>query len=243
MSIYEAYGEVSRKIDDNTLVAWRASIQKSTEPLILRDIIDKLELKAEDCVLDIGCGLGTLLLPLSFVVKKIYGIDHPDIITRLEKMPQNNNCCLFAGNWLKDDFVLPDVSKIVIYSVIHYMASVEEAIGFIEKALSCLPAGGRLLLGDIPNDDKKERFSKTDFGVNFNKEWQQQRALYKNSEEEKRDQLVKEHQLNNLIHISDETIFLLMGHIRRLGHEAYLLPQKPFLPFGNTREDILIIKA
>lgn len=243
MSIYEAYGEISRKIDDSTLVAWRASVQKYAEPLIVQDIMAKLELNQQDHVLDVGCGLGTLLLPLSFIVGKIYGIDHPDIISRLEIMPRHKNTCLYAGNWMKDSFDLPRINKVIIYSVIHYMASFEETIAFISKALDYLSSGGKLLLGDIPNIDKKDRFAVTDFGVKFHAEWEKQRALFKNIEEEKRNELLSKHNFGNLIQLNDETIFAIMAHFRKLGHETYLLPQKPSLPFGNTREDMLIIKS
>ena len=60
-----------------------------------------------------------------------------------------------ADNWLKDEFSIADISKIIIYSVLHCLNPEGEALSFLEKALSYLSPGGRLLIGDIANGDKK----------------------------------------------------------------------------------------
>lgn len=245
MSSYEFYGKVSQSINDSTLVSGRCNIQKYAEPLIIQDVISKLEIGREDRVLEIGCGLGTILLPLAFIAKKVYGIDHPDIISRLKQQPINANCCLIAGNWLKDEFSIADISKIIIYSVLHYMNSAEEAFQFIEKALSYLPSGGRVLIGDIPNEDKKRRFNVSEKGILFNQEWEKQKSKFITSDERAINEiaLLYKSEMESEIKPSDEMVFSIMRHFRELGHETYLLPQLGCLPFGNTREDILIIKA
>ncbi|MNY73457.1 hypothetical protein D3C86_2122520 [compost metagenome] len=62
----------------------------------------------------------------------------------------------------------------------------------------------------------------------------------------KKDDMNRSVDENNAVlsfEFSDKMIFDLMLHFRNAGHEVYLLPQAKHLPFGFTREDILIIKG
>jgi len=51
-----------------------------------KEIIELLELKASDVVADLGCGTGYFTVPLSYKVKKVYGIDiQKEMLTFLEQ--------------------------------------------------------------------------------------------------------------------------------------------------------------
>ena len=81
---FEYFGRLSRHLDDPTLIAGRYAFQKPAEKKILFDVIRKLRLENRDSLLEIGCGVGNLLIPLSFIVDKVTGIDHPDCLDKLE---------------------------------------------------------------------------------------------------------------------------------------------------------------
>ena len=47
-------------------------------------------------------------------------------------------------------------------------------------------------------------------------------------------------ELDGLWSLDDEYLMKLLLEVRNHGYESYLLPQKHELPFGYTRDDILI---
>lgn len=257
MMVYHLYGKMAQQISDTTLVVGRTTIQKFAETYMIQDVLNKLELTKHDTLLEIGCGMGTLLFPFSLIVKEAYGIDHPALITRLKNSPYPENCSLLAGNWLEDGFQLPEMTKILIYNVIQHACSFEKAITFIEKALPYLPLGGKLLVGDIPNTSRKKRFEASEDGRQFNQWWNEQRAKFKTEEEKQRDKFLDQEirrdgqtnagfdMENKLVYFefTDDMILDTIRHFRKMGHECYTLPQPTYLPFGYTREDLLIVKG
>ena len=46
---------------------------------------------------------------------------------------------------------------------------------------------------------------------------------------------------SSLVAVDDSFLLDLMMHIRNKGFEAYVLPQPLDLPFGGSREDILVM--
>lgn len=220
----------------HTEVAGRYAFQAAAERRVIRDVADKLSLECNDSLLEIGCGPGNLLIPLSFIVEKSYGIDNAGALKRMKERAGNtDSITAITGNFLQ--MKLPDIrfDKILIYSVLHYLTNVDEAKTFISRALGLLSPGGRLLIGDLPNIDKRERWSKSESGKISTANWQKQVSN------------AGQHPLTfqpcdqNIISINDATVLSLMQEGRMLGYESYLLPQKNDLPFGNTREDILFI--
>lgn len=98
-----------------------------------------------------------------------------------------------------------------------------------------------MLIGDIPNRSKQERFQKTDIGMMVNMEYQKSR--FAENSEAKTDYQKDKVELEDVFTIEDEDLLQLLKDIRRLGDfETYILPQSYELPFGYTREDILIVK-
>lgn len=120
---------------------------------------------------------------------------------------------------------------IIIYSVLHHIVEHGNYIIFLDSAIDLLKVGGRLLIGDIPNYTKKQRFLTSDFGIIFHKEWSGNDEL----PETTHNTLVK-----NII--DDSIIYQILARYRNMGCDTYLLPQKEGLPLNHTREDILIVK-
>ncbi len=241
--MFSMFGRWAREIADPLLVSGRRGVQRGAEARIVDDVLRKLSLCATDHLLDIGCGVGTLLLPLSQHVKKIIGVDHPAIIERLRTAPHPANCEFVAGHWLRDTFAIAPVEKIVAYSVVHYLASMNEVIAFITKALACLQPSGRLLIGDLPNDSLRDRFARTAFGQQFTAEFQSQRVAQAAREEVVRDAMLAAQPVESCAIFTDERIAEIVRHFRTCDIDAQRLPQPVDLPFGYTREDLLFVKS
>jgi len=77
---YENYGNLASRLSNATLIAGRYGSQKEAERRIVADVYQKLNLEPDDSLLEIGCNVGNLLVPLSFVVNRCSGIDHPACI-------------------------------------------------------------------------------------------------------------------------------------------------------------------
>jgi 2-polyprenyl-3-methyl-5-hydroxy-6-metoxy-1,4-benzoquinol methylase len=234
-SSFEAYGELARSNVSATELSGRYQSQAEAERRIVGDVARKLAIDPADSLLEIGCGAGNLLIPLSFVAADAVGIDHPDVISYASR-----SSCGARIRWLNGQFPAVAINErfdcVLIYSVIHYVPSFSELLPFINAAAGLLKPGGRLMIGDIPNSDKKRRFLKSDAGQIFEKEWQRSRRESPGNEASVFDGAT------GIGTFSDTEIFEIATLSRANGFHAYLLPQPPDLPFGHTREDILIVR-
>ena len=238
---FKNYGQRAKLLDDFTIISGRYSIQKNAEKLILLDIIKKLDLNLNDCCLDIGCGVGNFLIPLSFIVKNITGIDHDLIMKKLiKRFPILDNIKLIAGNFL-DLQINEKFDKVIIYSVLHYLESEGEVLDFINKALSILNPGGKVLLGDIPNKSKRSRFLSSKEGKKFQLEWK--KKISETQEENDSTSILSKLPIDNdLVEFRDDFLLKILKDLKSKGYHASILSQPQELPFGFTREDILVEK-
>jgi len=214
----------------------RYSFQVDSEKLIVNDVLMKLDLGVDDNLLEIGCGPGNILEKLSKSVKSISGIDHRDILSILKSRFTSLEVNLFDGNFL-DLEINKRFDKILVYSVLHYLESEDEVYDFIDKSLSLLNHGGKLLLGDLPNVDYKKRVMDTDFGLDFLALWSKEvssesKAISDNLNDD-----------DKLVAFTDKFILDIITNYRSKGYNVFLLPQNENLPFGLTREDILFSKS
>lgn len=205
--------------------------------MIVSDIAKKLQIEPVDELLEIGCGAGNLLIPLSFMVKSAVGIDHPYVCQYIRQRFSDPRIELIGINFL--DYK-PEAGsafdKILIYSVINTLSDGEEAFRFLDKAVALLAPHGRLLLGDIANVDRKQRFLSTPAGQAFEKKWKAELNASRRREPEQpgpRDETV--------FRPSDEFVLSMLRRYRDRGFETHTLPQPASLPFGYTREDVLVV--
>ena len=98
--------------------------------------------------------------------------------------------------------------------------------------------GGQALLGDMANVDKKKRFLASHLGKNFQKNWNKLRTESK--EENDMSEFHSDEDITAVI-LTDDVILKLIKYIRDNNFHAYLLDQPQNLPFGHTREDLLIV--
>ena len=239
-TVYKNHGINARiKKYNLTQHTGRYTFQKKSENRIPSDVKSKLSLNSSDICLDIGCNVGNILIPLSKSVKSITGMDHPECISMLKKRNLTKNIRLIGGDFMKYKFQ-NKFDKIIIYSVIHTLDNNKEIKKFINRAISLLKCGGSILIGDIPNISTKKRFLSSEIGRKYNLDWKKKFSLTK------RDMEFQETILNNvsLSHIIDDHFIMeLIKNLRKKNYNAYLLPQPKYLPFGRTREDLLIVKG
>jgi 2-polyprenyl-3-methyl-5-hydroxy-6-metoxy-1,4-benzoquinol methylase len=233
---FENYGQLARELTDPTRLAGRYSIQAEAEKRILPDVIQKLQIASADRLLEIGCGAGNLLIPLSDLVTRAAGIDHPDCLAKLHERAAGRAIELLPGNFLELSFA-GVFDKVLCYSVLHCLADRGEVLRFLDRALALLAPGGRALLGDIPNLSRKKRFLASRSGQEFQKDWEQ--AMKAAGETMPRVELAAD---SSLVQFDDELVLAMVARCRKQGLDAYVLPQPSDLPFGNTREDILAIR-
>lgn len=211
--------------------------RKGVEFKIFEDISFKTQLANAGTILDIGCGCSELVEHIiSFSQrsqKQLYLVDSLEMLSNIDPKYLNDQTHLVPGRFPDKEVVMKlqetSFDIIIVYSVIQYAFIGQSIYGFIHECIKLLKPGGRLLIGDIPNYQARDRFLKSEKGREF---------------------LSKASQVNNTINlqhedlerIDDSVIMSLLFRFRNFGCETYLLPQPEGLPFANRREDILIVK-
>lgn len=213
----------------------RFSFQKEEMKRIVPEILNKLELKPNESLLDIGCNCGDITIPLSFMCDKVTVIDGAGAIERIKR--RTNDYDNF--NYLEGDFISISIPEkfdcILAYSVLMYVEPFETKLEFVLKAASMLKPGGRLLIGDIVNSNRKSRFANSNKGKEIDRTYKE-KLMHLTKE----DIIKTEHEnpVENVL--NDIQLMEILLKVREMGYESYLLPQSPQLPFGYTRDDILV---
>lgn len=234
---FENYGILAEKADSATIIAGRYKVQASAERLIVGDIKKKLAISPEDNILEIGCGIGNLLAPISFMVNTATGIDNQSVVDNFIITNKRSNICLIGSNFLEYTNTSYLYDKILIYSVLHCLSNIEEAILFCKKALAMLRPGGLMLIGDIPNIDLKKRFLSSERGMKFRDEWEEKMKADSNMNKFAELKLEKD---PSLFDPDDKSLDQIKQCLQDKGATVYSLPQPNELPFGNTRHDLLV---
>jgi protein-L-isoaspartate O-methyltransferase len=225
--------------DDPTLVAGRYGFQREAEARIAPDVMSKLAIGAQDTVLDIGGGPGTVAIPMARVAREVWVVDNERALALLTSRAQGlSNLKAVRGPFESVDLGRR-FDKILIYSVCQYVPDVAALHAFIGRAASLLAPGGRLLVGDMPNASKKARFTGTRTHEEVMARWREDMASDGATEAARRIAAVEPPAPG--VPIDDAVVLGLATFLRAQGYEAYVLPQSPDLPYGNTREDLLAV--
>ena len=204
------------------------------EKNIFIDIVKKLKLKKNDEFLDIGCGIGNLTdYFIKYCVKNKINLtlcDIPEVINTLKKKYSKVENINFLGKEFQEEKIKKKFDKILCYSVIQY---VNDPKFFIKKILNILSIEGKILIGDIPNINKKYRFLKSNFGKKFEEKRINNKIEIKNMKTFLK--LTKQNKL-----INDEFINFIISYSRKKNRNSIIMKQPIKLPFSHTREDVLI---
>lgn len=242
--MFDEYGAKAGQPVSATVLAGRYPSQVAAEKEIVRDIVAKLDLQSYDLFFEIGCGPGSLLIPISFLVRSAAGLDHPEIIDLINRKCPGLDLNLFGADFIDYPIEKEVYSKILVYSVLHCLESLDQAVFFCRKAFGALKTGGLMLLGDIPNLDMKNRFLGSERGKKFHAQWvshmadtPENVAEYKNEYKKRAiGAPLRRWQPN------DKDLDVLVNALKDDGAEVFVLPQRKTLPFGNTRCDVLVEK-
>ncbi len=187
------------------------------------------------------------LFPIACICNHVYGIDNGSTIKRLYEGYIPSNITLIPGDWFEINPVPiiqgRTINKVIIYGVLSALRNMDEVYRFIDKALSLLPENGEILLGDIPNKDKKERFLNSESGKEFDKKFREERLTFAETAKAILWNEIKEDVgVETTAIFNDKVIQKIVMYYHKKECDVYILPQKEYLPFGHTREDILIMK-
>lgn len=234
MNWYDIFCKMAEEVDDFTKLSGRYPRQATNERRIPLDVVEKVDLNPQDTCLDIGCGPGNIAIPLCFLVEEVVAVDNPSTIDRLEeRFPNAGNLCTKRGRFLEIGFD-HDFDTMVAYSVIQYLPNERTVHEFVTKAAGLLAPGGRFLIGDIPNRDKKERFLESPAGEVFQRQMEQ-----KSDDEHEYFEKLGD---SEGVAIDDDVVLSLVAELREQGLHCHIEPQPKNLPFGHTREDIIVEK-
>jgi 2-polyprenyl-3-methyl-5-hydroxy-6-metoxy-1,4-benzoquinol methylase len=238
---FEGFKALARdpSLSPNEKVGFPDSYRAGKEKLILRDIAGKLTGLAQKgkAVLDIGPGCGGVATALIDLCRRrghrLTLIDSAEMLALLPDAPSVSK---IAGRFPDDcrDFLAAYRGRfdaILVYSVLQYVFAESNVFAFLDRSLELLADGGRLLIGDIPNQSMRKRFFSSESGIRFHQRF---------TGTDERPSI--EHNVLEPGRIDDAVVLSLVQRARAAGFHAYLVPQAPALPMTNRREDILIVK-
>jgi SAM-dependent methyltransferase len=134
--------------------------------LMARDASRKLRVDRKSRVLEIGCGVGAVGLPIARRASTYVGIDIAD---RALDVFRERLAAAGLGDGRASlrsvDFAaapnqtvesLGRFDRVIAYAVLHYIATEAEGRTFVARALAALEPGGRALLGNLPLVDLQD---------------------------------------------------------------------------------------
>ena len=213
--------------------------RKGFEERIFLDVRSKLTNldSSNKVVLDVGPGVSDLPLVLAKLCERnCHALALIDSAEMLAGLPDFDFALKVPGRFPDDcaDFVKShqgQVDAVLVYSVLQYVFVDASIYEFVDQLLSLLAEGGQMLLGDIPNIDKRKRFFSSPAGVRHHQTFtgtdEQPKVRFNTVEPGK---------------IDDSVVLGVLARCRRAGFDAYVLPQCTALPMANRREDILVIR-
>ena len=243
---FENFGYVAKKVGYRNIYisSSRYNFQERNMPLILEDIKKKLRISNEDTLLDVGCGLGFFLIPLSFFCKNVIGIDHKNFIEQIRiNFKFFNKKNLISGNFLNVR-LKKKFSKILVYSVVHYLSSEKEFQKFIDKSVNLLKKKGILLIGDIPIREYEKTFLNSKEGKKYYHQFENLKKRYKkkNIAFSIANFLNKRSKDKNLINIDLKMINNIEKKLKKKEFKVRIIRHNKQNIFNNTRIDLLIEK-
>jgi cyclopropane fatty-acyl-phospholipid synthase-like methyltransferase len=232
--------QIARDAQSNySEVAGRYGFQADAERRMLADVMAKLEIEPHHRLLDFGCGPGTLAIPLSFVSGDVTAVDQQASIEIARKRFSDSHVKWVVGGFPGVELEGP-FDRIVVYSVLQYLPTTALLLEFIDFAIDLLAPGGRMMIGEMPNTDKRARFEKSAAGKAFAAEWEEMKKAW--PKERLDDYIAINDTMDKLNVFNDEIIYSMMRRANERGAHAYLVPEPANLPYGHTRDDLIIAK-
>jgi ubiquinone/menaquinone biosynthesis C-methylase UbiE len=223
------------------------AVDKKLYRKIFNDINGKMHFTTEDVVLDIGCGNGAIAEFIAPVVKKIILLDGAPKMLEFAKQTAKNftnvEFRLADINKENDFTTLGNFDKIMCYSVAHYLDNYNRFEALLEEMINAIKPGGRILVGDIPLIDKREKYlqdRKKRIFLNFfsNIKYYVKKTATKLITAKTKPSA----DLKDNVSFNREKIMATIKKLQTENLNLSLVGQQRGLPFFNSREDLLIVK-
>ena len=130
-----------------------------------RDVLRKLALEPDMSVLEIGCGVALVGLPVARRAARYVGLDFaPQAVQAANRRFLENGLADKATALEVDVLALGDAEirdlgqfdRVLAYAVLHYARSEQEARRFLQVTHDLLASGGRALIGNLPLEDLRD---------------------------------------------------------------------------------------
>ena len=155
------YDQISRVSNLNIITSGRYFItQWGYKKKLALDIAKKLDLNKADHVLDLGCNIGIYHKYLHHKVSSLLGIDASANV--IEKAKLQNRFSNVEYQFLDLTKEWPNFSrqysKVLVYSVVHFLDSTEQLDALIRRINLVLAPGGKILFGEVRTSEKYNDF-------------------------------------------------------------------------------------
>jgi 2-polyprenyl-3-methyl-5-hydroxy-6-metoxy-1,4-benzoquinol methylase len=239
MSVQKKSNEIYKDLSTSKKIlptekAGRYKWQCGKEKIIFKDITQKLNLKKNDDLLDIGCGCGPLTdIIINYCSTNNINLtlcDIAPVIKILKKNYKKYKNLKFINQEFQKVKINKKYNKILCYSVIQ---CVDFPFNFVKKIILFMRKEGKALIGDIPNINKKYRFLISKFRKNYKNFNHLDSIEFKNFKKFKKT-------TKQNTKIDDNLVLKILSFSRKLNKSSTILKQNQSLPFSFTREDILI---
>ncbi len=118
------------------------------------DLVLLLQIDQNSDVLELCCGNGRLIGPLSAQSRAAYGVDFSAELIEQLKLEFGSRVQIQIGDVLDLDWEPETLDVVILYFSIQHFTEAE-SIRLIQRSLKWLRLGGRLLIGDVPDAAKK----------------------------------------------------------------------------------------
>ncbi len=192
-----------------------------TLSLIADDIKQKIDLQANDSLLDVCCGNGLLSAELAKYCKQVVAVDFSELLINEAKIKHKDSNIVFKQTDALQLQLDEQFDKIVLYFSFQYFDSYQKGFELIKNLSKHMKLGSIILIGDVPDLAKKDVYYNT-----FSKKLR----LFKQNIFGQNDmgKFWSEAEMNLVCHA--------------LGLKGEFMQQKNDLPFSNYRFDYLIKK-
>jgi ubiquinone/menaquinone biosynthesis C-methylase UbiE len=126
----------------------------------MRKVLELLDLRQDDVVLDLGCGPGIQLIELAQLIRLGYGVDPAEEMIRRAKaeIAGHANLKFYVGSaqHIPDVIYTAGINKIFSNYALHHLSD-QDKHSAIKSLSELLPTGGLLVLGDLMFSDAPEK--------------------------------------------------------------------------------------
>lgn len=130
------------------------SVTKDIWGKTVSDIIELLAINKTMDVVELCCGNGQVIGNIADKCNKGIGVDYSDILLKQMEVNFKNRVLPIYSDVLNIAFDKETLDIVIIYFSIQHFNE-KETLQLVDRSLSWLKKGGKLFIGDIPNELKK----------------------------------------------------------------------------------------